>query len=148
MVWSLASHPQNWKWRRCCRRVAQYGVAARREICFSHDVLAWHQNAAIVKHKSYNVRKIKAKIEAKEITHVTRRVGKSTISRQLKPSRKNSRIYECIDEERESNRSRWGDNGRIFIPGAPGNLLLRTYSAKTCKNIEIQSLQSAGKNSS
>ena len=40
---------------------------------------------------------------------------------------------------RKSNRIRWGDNGGIFIPGAPRNPLLRTYSAKTCKNIEIQS---------
>ena len=86
--------------------LATFAYPARREIWFPHDDLAWHENEAILKHKSYNVREIKAKIEAKEITHVTRRVGKSTISRQLKPSRKNSRIYECIDEERESNRSR------------------------------------------
>ena len=45
------------------------------EICFSHDDLAWHENETILKHKSYNVRNLKAQ----EITHVTRRAGKSTI---------------------------------------------------------------------
>ena len=55
--------------------LATFAYPARREICFSHDDLAWHEKETILKHKSYNVRKIKAK----EITHVTRRTGKSII---------------------------------------------------------------------
>ena len=55
--------------------LATFAYPARREICFSHDDLAWHENETILKHKSYNVRKIKAK----EITHVTWRAGKSII---------------------------------------------------------------------
>ena len=41
---------------------------------------------------------------------------------------------------------RWGDNGRIFIPGPPGKLLLRTYSARTWKKMPyIVSNQQEGK---
>ena len=81
--------------------LATFAYLARREICFSHDDLAWHEHETILKHKSYNVRKLKAK----EITHVTGAPGKP-LSRQLKSSRKNSCIYECIDEEKECNKSR------------------------------------------
>ena len=44
-------------------------------------IMTWHgmKTKQFLKHKSYNVRKIKAKIEAKEITHVIRRAGKSTL---------------------------------------------------------------------
>ena len=55
--------------------LATCAYPARWEICFSHDDLAWHENETILKHKPYNVRKI----NAKEIIHVTRRAGKSTI---------------------------------------------------------------------
>ena len=55
--------------------LATFAYRARWEICFSHDDLARHENETILKDKSYNVRKIKDK----EITHVTRRAGKSII---------------------------------------------------------------------
>ena len=70
--------------------LATFAYPARREICFSHDDLAWHANETILKHKSYNVRKIKAK----EIIHETRARREIQKSRHLKPSRKNSCIYE------------------------------------------------------
>ena len=71
--------------------LATFAYPARWEICFSHNDLVWHKNETILKHKSYNVRKIKAK----EITDVTRRTG-NPLSRQLKPARKNSCVYECV----------------------------------------------------
>ena len=110
------------------------------KFCFSHDDLAWHENEAILKHKSYNVRKIKANIEAQEITHVTWRAGKP-LSRQLKPSRKNSCINECIDEERE-RVTKTGEETMVesFYPAGRETFYCGLL-CKNMKNIAIHSFQ-------
>ena len=42
--------------------LATFAYPARREICFPHDDLAWHENETILKHKPYNVRNMKLKL--------------------------------------------------------------------------------------
>ena len=69
------------------------------------------------------------------------------VSRQLKPSRKNSCIYECIDEERVTKA------GEETIVESLRAARQETFYCgltlpKHMKTIETQRLQSAGKNSS
>ena len=76
----LGTHSVRKRWKMVVNNtdvfeLATFAYPARREICFPHDDLAWHKNEAILKHKSYNVRKIKVT----DIIHMTQRAGNSII---------------------------------------------------------------------
>ena len=78
--------------------LAIFADPARQEISFSHDDLAWKGN-------NFEKHIAQSSTEKRELRKSPMWPGAPghPLSRQLKPSRKNSCICECIDEERKSN---------------------------------------------